>query len=87
MDLIVGTGDGCAGTALRVFSKGVENGAKVLGSEIDLEGEGCLPVIFDDGRKSLNDSFCLRFPVPDLLLDIGGRRKLRVHLKEGAGGA
>jgi len=37
MDLIAGPGDGCAGTAFRVFAKRIENGNNVVGSEFDLE--------------------------------------------------
>ncbi len=86
MDLITGTGDGCASTTPGVFPKGGEDGRNVLGPEFDVERKGRLPVVLDDGRQPFHDSFCFAFPVGDRLLRLGRGKELLVHLDEGADG-
>ena len=52
MNLVARAGNGGAGIALRVFAQGPDDQGDVLGAELEVEVNGCLPMIFDDGGES-----------------------------------
>lgn len=86
MDLIPGAAYRRAWTALGVVTKRTKDRAQVGRAELNIQGNGSLPMIFNNCSKSFDDPFCLSLPVGDILISFGKKRNLRSHLKQGTDG-